>query len=100
MSDQPSRSTKGFDPELDVVVHEFGNVRIEGTKTLIGASVVSYNRNEPKLEIRVGTITKDGTPKIVKGLRISREQAVALLSLLMPDRDVYWDDLTEPPDVD
>lgn len=87
--------TSGFDPTKDKLLVEYGVRDLSGGQA-IRLQVKSYDGAEPKLEILKMVKRKNGEYTPAKGLRLSLEEAQAVLEMITDDVFV-WPDLQDVP---
>jgi hypothetical protein len=87
--------TKGFDETKDKLLVDYG-VRDLPSGQAIRLQVKSYDGAEPKLEILKMVRRKNGEYTPAKGIRLSLEEAHAVLELVT-DETFEWNDLDEVP---
>lgn len=89
--------TKGFDPAKDKLLIEYG-VRDLSSGQAVRLQVKSYDGAEPKLEILKMVRRKDGEYTPAKGIRLSLEEAHAVLELLT-EQPFVWKDFEDVPTI-
>lgn len=71
------------------VVEELGVLK-QGKAMALKANIISYNGEEPKLDIRWWTYNEAGEPKMSKGVALAKSEYEKLLKILeeLHERDV------------
>ena len=87
--------TKGFDPEKDRLLIDYGTEDLEGSRA-VRLQVKSYDGAEPKLEILKMARKKDGSYTPAKGMRLSLDEARTMVEMIMGIH-LRWEDFADEP---